>query len=205
MISSNLKYDKQKPPSNRFGRHRFSVADYNRMGEVGILTEDDRVELLDGEIRTMSPVDAKHAAMVKRLSNLINQLIGAKYIIGVQDPIQLHDFSEPLPDISVLRWRDDFYEASHPTPKDVLLVVEVANTSEKYDRNEKLPRYAAASIPEVWLLNTSKQTLWQYSQPIDGDYHQQIEHKRGAILRCQSVPGMEIELNSLFTTKHRHQ
>ena len=197
--------EKQQTILQHATRHRFSVADYKRMGEVGILTEDDRVELLDGEIRNMSPVDAKHAAMVKRLSSLINQLIGTKYIIGVQDPVQLHDFSEPLPDISILHWRDDFYEASHPFAEDILLLIEVANTSDKYDRNEKLPRYAAAAIPEVWLLNIAKQTVLQCSQPVNHEYNKQIEHKRGTTLQSALIAELKVSIDSLFTTKHRHQ
>src|SRR5712691_10205844 len=133
-------------------RWQFTVADFARMTEAGIFAEDDRVELIDGEVRVMSPIGPRHAAIVKRLNALMSRKVADRAILSVQDPIQLTDYTEPQPDLAVLRVREDFYVQAHPVPADVLVVVEVAETSLEYDREEKIPRYAQVRIPEVWLL-----------------------------------------------------
>ena len=127
-------------------RWQFTVADFARMLEAGILAEDDRVELIDGEVRAMTPVGPRHAATVKKINAMISRLADDTIIVGVQDPIQLTDYTEPQPDITVLRHRDDFYINAHPQPSDVLLIVEVSDTSLAYDREEKIPRYAQSGI-----------------------------------------------------------
>src|SRR5579863_6654097 len=132
-------------------RWAISVADYHRIAEAGILGEDDRVELIDGEVRVMSPIGNPHAATVNRYNALLSTLVGKDAIVSVQNPIQLNDMSEPQPDVVLLRFRDDFYADKTPTPADVLLIIEVSDTTLAYDRLEKLPRYALAGIPEVWL------------------------------------------------------
>jgi Uma2 family endonuclease len=134
-------------------RWQFTVADFARMIEAGIFAEDDRVELIDGEVRAMSPIEPRHAAIVKRLNALMSRQVGDRAILSVQEPIQLTDYTEPQPDLAVLRLREDFYVQAHPVPADVLVVVEVAETSLEYDREEKVPRYAQVCIPEVWLLD----------------------------------------------------
>src|SRR5262249_37658064 len=118
----------------QIARRQFSVADYARMRETGILAEDDRVELLDGEVREMSPIGPLHAAIVKRLNTLLSRALDDSVILSVQDPIQLNDYSEPQPDLAILQHRDDFYAAAHPIAEDVLVVIEVADTSVEYDR-----------------------------------------------------------------------
>ena len=140
---------------HKIERHLFTTRDYHQMLDAGILHEDDRVELIDGEIREMSPIDAAHAAAVKRIGRIVNKATGERFIIGIQDPVQLNDLTEPQPDISILRWHDDFYEQAHPNPGDILVLIEVANTSVAYDRDEKLPRYASSGIAEAWLVNLS--------------------------------------------------
>src|SRR5437870_5978990 len=128
----------------------FNVAEYYRMAEAGILTEEDHVELIDGEIVAMSPVGSRHAACVKRLNRILGRRVGDLVVVGVQDPIGLDDYSEPEPDISLLRPRADFYSEAHPIPSDVLMIIEVADSSDLYDREVKVPLYARAGIPETW-------------------------------------------------------
>lgn len=142
---------------------QFTVADYARMREAGILREDDRVELLDGEVRSMGPIGPFHAAIVNVLVLLFTRQLGDRAIVSGQNPIQLHNHSEPQPDVAILQPREDFYAAAHPRPDDVLIVVEVSDSSLDYDRNEKLPRYASAGIPEVWIIDVGKQTIEQYT------------------------------------------
>src|ERR671938_544657 len=131
----------------------FSVDEYYRMGEAGILTEDDRVELIEGEIIEMSPIGSRHAACVNRLNTLLGRHLRQTAIVSVQNPIRLDAYSEPEPDVALLRPRADYYESGHPTPADALLIVEVADTSADYDRIIKLPLYAKAGIPEAWLVD----------------------------------------------------
>lgn len=133
--------------------YRLSVAEYHRMGEVGILGPELRTELIDGEIIEMPPIGHPHAGTVKLLSNRLKELVGTDAIVAVQDPVWLDGHSEPIPDIALLRPRADWYRTGHPGPNDVLLLIEVADTSLTYDREAKLPRYARAGIPEVWLVD----------------------------------------------------
>jgi Uma2 family endonuclease len=156
--------------SVRIAKHWFTVAEYNRMGEAGIFSEEDRVELVEGEVIERSPIGKRHAACVKRLSALLHRRFGQTAIVSVQDPIQLNDFSEPQPDIVLLNPRDDFYEQSLPMPPDVLLLIEVAETTVQYDRLVKVPLYARASIPEVWLVNLPEEQIELYTEPISGAY-----------------------------------
>src|SRR5712692_11691964 len=123
-----------------------NVDEYHRMAEAGILTETDRVELIDGEIVEMTPVGSRHASVVKRLNALLTGRLGARAIVSVQDPIRLSKESEPQCDVVLLRPTPDFYAGSHPEPVDTLLLIEVADTSLPYDRGVKLPRYATARV-----------------------------------------------------------
>lgn len=139
--------------------YRLSVAEYHRMGEVGILAPELRTELIDGEIIEMPPIGHPHAGTVKLLANRLKELVGTDAIVAVQDPVWLDDHSEPIPDIALLRPRADWYRNGHPGPDDVLLLIEVADTSLTYDREVKLPRYARAGIPEVWLVDLGGRRL----------------------------------------------
>src|SRR5579864_7727048 len=151
-------------------RWAISVADYHRMHEAGILGEDDRVELIDGEVRQMSPIGIPHAAIVKRYIALFSPQVGQTAIISAQDPIQLNDLSEPQPDIVLLRYRDDFYGNAAPTAADVLLIIEVSDSTLLYDRQEKLPRYALAGVPEVWITDVEGEAIERYTDPVGNQY-----------------------------------
>lgn len=154
-----------KPAEQLIRRHRLTVADYHRMGEAGILTEDQRVELIEGEIVDMSPMGSRHAGIVKLLNRILAQAVGDLAIVSIQDPVRLSDFSEPEPDIALLRPRPDFYVKSHPGPRDVLLLIEVADASVRYDRDVKLPLYARHGIAEVWLVDLEGGKITLHTQP----------------------------------------
>jgi Uma2 family endonuclease len=179
-------------------RRQFTVADYARMRETAILAEDDRVELIDGEVREMSPIGPIHAAIVKRLNTLLGRLLDNTVILSIQDPIQLNDYTEPQPDLAILHHRDDFYAAAHPIADDVLLVIEVADSSVDYDRDEKMPRYAAAQIAEAWLVDISSDTVEQYWQPRNGKYLLKRLVERGDTIVAQSVSKLEIAVDAIF-------
>lgn len=184
--------------SVQVARRYFTVDEYHRMAEAGILSEDDRVELIEGEILKMSPIGSRHAASVKRLNTLLNSLVGQIAIVSVQDPILLNDFSEPEPDIALLKPRVDFYAQSHPTSKDVLLVIEIADTSVEYDRGIKLPAYARSEIPEVWIANFPADTVEAYAEPVQGSNQRTRLYKRGESISPRLLPSISIEINRIL-------
>ena len=151
-------------------RHLFTVDEYHRMGAAGIFGEDNRVELIEGEIIEMSPIGSPHAARVKRLTRLLVRRLGTRAIVQVQDPVLLSQLSEPQPDLAVVKARADFYASGHPEPADVLLIVEVADSSRVFDRNVKAPLYARAGIAELWVVDVIDEVVDVYRKPGRGRY-----------------------------------
>ena len=148
----------------------FTVDEYHKLIEVNILTENERVELLAGEIVKMSPIGMRHAGCVIRLTHIFSRIGSERAMISVQNPILLDELSEPEPDVAILRPRPDFYTNAHPTPDDVLLLIEVADTSIEYERNVKIPLYAQAGIVEVWLIDLNENQVEVYRQPGNEGY-----------------------------------
>jgi Uma2 family endonuclease len=182
----------------QIARRSFTVADYYRMAEAGILSEDDRVELLDGEVVEMSPIGSRHAACVDRLNRFLNSVKGPRFIVRVQNPIRLDEHSEPQPDITLLRVRSDFYAEAHPTPADVLIVIEVADSSVELDRQVKLPLYAQAEVPEFWLANLPNDTVEFYAQPSNGAYEVAKVFRRGETVTSQMVHNLQIGVDDIL-------
>ncbi|HEY0606670.1 MAG TPA: Uma2 family endonuclease [Herpetosiphonaceae bacterium] len=176
----------------------FSVADYHRMAEVGILTEADRVELIEGRLIVISPVGSCHAACIKRLNAALSRQTSGHALGSIQDPLQLDDYSEPEPDVALLRPRDDFYATSHPTAEDVLLLIEVADTSEGYDHEEKVPLYARSNIPEVWFVSLAKKRVEVYTEPVAEIYRQVRYVLAGETLTVQQIPNVQLAADDLF-------
>ena len=150
------------PPS----RHLISVDAFHRMGETGIFGPRDRVELIDGEIIDMSPIGVLHAAIVARLASYFSQRLGPMGVVWCQNPLRLDDISEPEPDIAILRPRADFYMTAHPGAADVLLVIEVADTSLAYDLGTKVPLYARHGIPGVWVIDAATRHTRVFRRPV---------------------------------------
>lgn len=168
----------------------FSADEYERLAEVGILGESDRVELIEGEITELAAIGSRHAACVKRLNSLLRQGLEEGSIVSVQDPIRLSDLTEPEPDIALLKPREDFYAGGHPAPEDVLLVVEVSETSVEYDNDVKLPLYASAGIPETWLVNLPAERVEVYSRPVDGEYREITRSRHEERISSRTVSGI---------------
>lgn len=168
----------------------FTVEEYHRMAEAGILHEDDRIELIHGEIIQMSPIGNYHSAIVRRLTMLLAPRLASQAIIDVQNPVRIGDHSEPEPDIKILPFRDDYYAESGVTPQDVLLLIEVSDSTLRYDRNTKLPLYATANIPEVWIVDVNKQQLEVYCQP-DEDRYRSVK----TLTREDSVTATQLPLS----------
>lgn len=179
-------------------RRAFTVEEYRRMAQAGILREDDRVELLDGEIVTMTPVGSRHAACVNRLTHALSARVVGRAIVSVQNPVQLGERSEPQPDLALLRSRPDFYAGAHPGPMDVLLVIEVADTSIDLDREIKVPLYAQAAIPEVWLVDLAGGYIETYRGPGDQGYREVQRGSRGQHLSPQAFPDMRLAVEDLL-------
>ncbi|MGD8700478.1 MAG: Uma2 family endonuclease [Gemmatimonadales bacterium] len=176
---------------------RFTVEEYQRMVEAGILREDDRVELVDGRIVEMTPIGERHAACVRRLTNLLAERARGRAIVDVQDPVYLDRWSLPQPDVTLLRPRADFYTA-HPRPEDLLLVIEVADTSLRYDRDEKLPRYAAAGIPEAWLVDLAGDRIDVHREPGPDGYSRVQIVARDAELEVAALPGVTLRADEIL-------
>jgi Uma2 family endonuclease len=179
-------------------RRRFTADEYHRMGDSGILSEDDRVELIEGEIVEMAPIGSRHQACVDRLTELLSRHMAQRAVIRVQGPIRLGEHSEPQPDLALLRRRPDFYAASHPGPQDILLVVEVADTSADYDREVKLPIYSRFSIPEVWLVDLQGERVDVFLEPSIAGYQSIQMLRRGHHLCPRAFPDLELTVDNIF-------
>jgi Uma2 family endonuclease len=179
-------------------RHRLTVADYYRMAEVGILDPEARVELIEGDIIDMPPPGSPHAATVNYLTEVFVQATQGRANVLVQNPVRLSDFSEPQPDLALVRRREDFYRERHPLPGDVLLVVEVAVSSLRFDRDTKAPLYARHSVPELWLIDVEGRSLTRYRSPQHGVYALVDEPDPSLALEVAGLPGVALRLDRLF-------
>jgi Uma2 family endonuclease len=168
-------------------RWRFTVHDYHRMGEAGILHEDDRVELIEGELVEMTAIGTRHFSCVNRLTRMLVMNVGDEAIVSVQNPVRLNEYNEPQPDLTVIRPRD--YRESLPIPEDVLLLIEVSDTTLAYDRGVKLPLYARAGIREVWIVDLSGETTGRYTDPSGEGYRRADRLRRGQRLESDALPG----------------
>jgi Uma2 family endonuclease len=179
-------------------RHQFTVKQFHQMAEAGILSENERVELIRGEMIDMSPIGTRHAGCVLFLSNFLILLSGGRALINVQNPLELDETSEPQPDIALLRPRPDFYRNSHPQPEDIFLLIEVADTTVKYDRDVKIPLYAEANIPEVWLVDVNQEVVEVYRNPLQGVYQDVQKLVKNQILSILAFPDVHINVSEIF-------
>jgi len=179
-------------------RRSFTVDEFHRMGEARVFGEDDRVELVDGEIAAMTPIGSAHASVVNRLNRLFWQRVGEAAIIRVQDPIRLGERSEPQPDLALVRPRPDFYRAAHPAADDVLLLVEVAETSADADREVKVPLYARADIREVWLVDLAAERIEVHRTPSPEGYRDVRTLGRGETLAPGAFPNAQLPVGDIL-------
>ena len=151
-------------------RRRLTVDDFAKMCEVGILSADDRVELIDGELVEMPPMGPPHAGIVNHVAKILILRLGEDADVRVQSSVLLSRYTQPEPDLAVVRPDRDRYLQRHPDPQDILIAIEVADSSLTYDREEKMPRYAAAGVPEAWLVNVRARTITVYTDPTTTGY-----------------------------------
>ncbi|MEG4577132.1 Uma2 family endonuclease [Microcoleus sp. N3A4] len=179
-------------------RRLFTVQEYHLMGEAGILSEDDRVELIEGEIVQMAAIGTRHASCVKRLIAVFSDLERRRAIIGAQDPIQLTERTEPQPDIVLLQPRADYYATAHPVPSEVLLLVEVSDSTVDFDRDVKVPNYARAGIQEVWLWDLEINCLEVYRFPTANGYTSMQKFERGEMVAPLAFPEFEVSVDFIL-------
>ena len=180
-------------------KHLITSSEFTRMGEAGIFAENQRLELIEGEIIEMSPIGQRHAARVRRLINLLTRMLPeTEAVIDAQDPVVLGDLSEPQPDLALLKPRPDFYAEEHPRPSDILLLIEIAETSLAYDREVKIPLYARYGVPEVWIADLKGVAVEIYRQPTPEGYgsSERLRHL-GSVLSPQLLPQLRLDVNSL--------
>lgn len=166
------------------------------MGEAGILRDGERVELIEGEVVEMNPIGSRHAACVKELTWLVSRQLSDEFRVDVQNPVTLNGGLEPQPDLAVVRARD--YRDSLPTPEDVLLLIEVADTSLAYDRNVKLPLYAEAGIQEVWIVDLTGESIERHTNVFGEGYHFTARAGRGEELRSEVSPGLSLRADDVL-------
>lgn len=178
-------------------KRRFSVDEYYRLAETGILHPDERVELVDGEIVVMSAIGSAHAWCVRRLNRWFSTRVGDRALVSAQNPVRLSPYSEPEPDLALLQPRPDEYRAAHPGPEDVLLLIEVSDTTLRYDREVKLPLYAAAGIPEVWIVDLPRRRVEVYREPRGDTYQSAAVYEPGAVLSPAAFPDLHLRCDGV--------
>jgi Uma2 family endonuclease len=178
-------------------RRLLTVDEYHRMGEVGILTEDDRVELIEGELVAMAPIGSEHVAATNALNRLLVLAVGDRGVVSVGNPVRLTQRSEPQPDFAILKPRDD-YRTVLPRPEDTMLAVEVASSSLDYDRTVKLALYASSGIPEVWIVNLAAAEVEVYRSPVGDSYTSVARAGRSDTLAIEVMPDVRVPVGRIF-------
>jgi len=173
-------------------KHTFTVTDYHRMAEAGILRAEDRVELIEGEIVDMAPIGNRHHSAVDRLNELFVQKLAGKAIVRVQGSVRLNDRNEPRPDLVILRRRDDFYATTFAGPADTLLLIEVADTSLAFDRDVKAPLYARTGIAEFWLVDVETRAITVFREPGAGGYRSETTVRGSQAVSPLALPDLAI-------------
>lgn len=179
-------------------RRKLSADQFEQMGQTGILGPDARVELIEGELIEMAPIGSRHASAVSFLSAHFVRAVGDAALVWTQNPLRLSDDSEPQPDLMLLRPRADRYRSGHPRPEDVLLLIEVADTTLVFDRETKLPLYAKQGVPEVWILDLDAKQLEIYREPSAGGYRRRLERRETESIAPTALPAVALQVGALF-------
>ena len=184
-------------PTQALRTLRFTTENYHRLVDSGILGEDDRTELLDGEVFFKMPIDSRHAGCVNFLNRLLSRLL-PQLLVTAQNPVRLGPSSEPEPDLAVLRSTPDDYRSAHPSPSDVFLLIEVANSSLSLDRDVKAPLYAAAGIPELWIVDLTGEAVEVFQDPDPAGFRRYRRHVRGETVTSGSLPNLSLTVDEIL-------
>ncbi|HVT18034.1 MAG TPA: Uma2 family endonuclease [Thermoanaerobaculia bacterium] len=180
------------------GKKLLTSAEYEGLVEQGVLHEDDRVELIEGEVIPLSPIGPPHGGVVICLANVLIPLLAGRAVVGVQTSTRLSDITEPQPDLLILRPRGDFYTTAHPLPEDIFCLIEVSDSSLAYDRGRKAPLYAQAGVPETWLFNLPEEFLEVYREPGPRGYASVTTLRRCDRVAFAAFPDLVIEVSDLL-------
>jgi Uma2 family endonuclease len=179
-------------------RLRFSVDEYYKLIELGILRDYEKAEIIEGELIPKTPIGDRHAACVERLNEILRDELGKSVSLRSQQPVRFNDYNEPQPDLAILKRRDDFYSNLTPTPRDVLILIEVSDSTLKYDRDVKLPLYAEAEIAEVWIVNLPSEIIEIHTKPKFGLYQLVQIYNRGDSIKSDAIPNFEFEADKIL-------
>jgi Uma2 family endonuclease len=179
-------------------RHRITVDEYYRMAEVGILPPDARVELIEGEIIDMPPIGTGHGGTVMQLNELLRDAARGRAQVLVQSEIRLSDISEPQPDFALVKPRADFYKKKHPGPADTLLIIEVSESSLRYDLQVKAPLYARHGIPEYWVIDLKGRQVRFFRSPQSGQYADVSSTGTPGVVAPVALPEVQIDLTHVL-------
>jgi Uma2 family endonuclease len=179
-------------------KKRFTVEDYYRMAEAGILRPEDRVELIEGGVVEMSPMGDRHALAVSRATMIFARGLGDRAIVNVQLPVRINRYNEPQPDIALIRPRENFYGTRHPRPEDVLLLIEIADTTLQTDQHMKLPIYARSGIAEVWIIDLNNGAIHTYRNAEADTYASAAIKRRGESISPEAFPAFSVNVEDLL-------
>ena len=177
---------------------KFTVAEYYRMAEAGILNPEERVQLIAGEIIVMPPMGPGHAGKIIRSNQLLGRLAADQFLVCPQTPLHLDDGSEPEPDVMLVRPRADCYATAHPTPADTFVVLEVSDSTLEYDRNRKAHLYGRAGIAQTLVLNLPEDCIEDFTEPGPQGYGRHTIHRRGDKIRLVALPSLELAVEDLL-------
>lgn len=178
--------------------HRVSTQEYLRMGAAGVFAPEARLELIAGEIVEMAPIGSRHAGVVNRLNRLLGRLLGERAVVSIQNPIIAGEHSVPQPDIALLKPRSDDYSAAHPSAADVLLVIEVAETTLAFDVGTKVALYARAGIAEAWVVDVAGGSVRIYRQPGPSGYQASTIAAGEEVASCLAFPDLKLPVAGIF-------
>jgi Uma2 family endonuclease len=179
-------------------RHRITVDEYYRMAEIGLLAPNAHVELIEGEIIDMAPIGPEHASVVDQLTRLLVRGVGESAIVRIQGSVRLSQVTEPEPDVAVLLPRADFYRHRHPSGAEIPLLVEVSDSSLRYDRDIKVPLYARYGVAEVWIVDLKNRRLLAYSGLSDGQYRATTSTQHPSVVALAALPELRVDLSNLL-------
>ena len=183
-------------------RRRLTVDDFANMCKAGILTADDRVELIDGELVEMPPMAPEHAGIVNRLAEVLIVRLGDAADLRVQSSVLLSRYTQPEPDLAVVRPNPGHYLQRHPQPNDILIAIEVADSSLGYDREEKMPRYGAAGIPEAWLIDVNAKTITVYTEPRSTGYRNTLTLAWTEEVVARAIEGLSLVFEDILPSAY---
>jgi Uma2 family endonuclease len=176
----------------------FTVDEYLRMGEAGVFHPEARLELIEGEIIEMSPVGDRHVVCVNRANALFTSRLAGKVMVSVQNPVRLSRYTEPQPDIVLAPWRDDFYASKRLSAEHTVLVIEISDSTVRYDRNRKMPLYAQAGVPELWIENLQEDVILVYRDPGPKTFSTSLVFHRGESVSLAAFPDVAFNVDELL-------